>query len=171
MQHPLDPKSTPVVHVPRRVPVAVREKHKAELDRMEVTDIISKVTEYTDWVISLVVVEKPKADKMCICLDPRDIDKVTLRPHYPVRTLEYVLPNWTGAQFFTKLDERSGYWNKPSLLTTFNTPFGRYRFLRLPFGVKTTQGEFQLKVDESYEGLVAIVDTVTVMTTVSRCAR
>ena len=80
MQHPLDPKSTPVVQVRRRVPVAVREKHKAELDRMEVTDIFPKVTEPTDWVISPVVVEKPKADKLCVCLDPRDIDQVTYSP-------------------------------------------------------------------------------------------
>ena len=102
---------------------------------------------------------------MCVSLDPRDLNKASLRPHYPVRTLEDVLPNLTGAKFVTKLDARSGYWNmklihKSSVLTTFNTPFGRYRFLRLPFGVKSTQGEFQRKVDECYEGLECVVEIV-----------
>lgn len=45
---------------------------------------------------------------------------------------------------------------KSSLLTTFNTPFGRYRFLRLPFGINSAQDEFQRRVDETYEGLPGV---------------
>lgn len=51
-------------------------------------------------------------------------------------------------------------------MTTFNTPFGRYRFCRLPFGLKSSQDEFQRKIDESFEGLsgiVAIVDDILVL--------
>ena len=58
-----------------------------------------------------------------------------------------------------KLAEDSSY------LTTFNTPYGRYRFFRLPFGLKSSQDEFQRKIDESYEGLegmVALVDDILV---------
>ncbi|XP_062582944.1 uncharacterized protein LOC134244705 [Saccostrea cucullata] len=50
-------------------------------------------------------------------------------------------------------------------LTTFNTPFGRYRYLRLPLGLKSSQDEFQTKIDECYEGLngvVALVDDILV---------
>jgi len=57
------------------------------------------------------------------------------------------------------LSEESSY------LTTFNTPFGRYRFRRLPFGLKSSQDEFQRKIDESFEGLdgvVVIVDDILV---------
>ena len=68
------------------------------------------------------------------------------------------------------MDARSGYWaikltEESSKLTTFNTVFGRYRFLRLPFGVKSAQDEFQRKVDETYEGLqgvTAIVDDILI---------
>ncbi|XP_033763408.1 uncharacterized protein K02A2.6-like [Pecten maximus] len=75
-----------------------------------------------------------------------------------------------GAKYFSKLDAKSGYWNikldeESSLHTTFNTPFGRYRNLRLPFGPKSSQDEFQQKMDECYEGLegtVALVDDVLV---------
>ena len=58
-----------------------------------------------------------------------------------------------GAKFFTKLDAKSGYWqlklkDSSSYLTTFNTPFGRYRFTRLPFGINCAQDEFQRKMDD-----------------------
>ena len=57
----LKPEAEPVVHPPRKVPVALREPLKAELKRMEDSDIIAKVTEPTDLVNSLVITEKPKA--------------------------------------------------------------------------------------------------------------
>lgn len=58
-----------------------------------------------------------------------------------------------------KLSEESSY------LTTFNSPVGRYRFLRLPFGLKSSQDEFQRYIDESFEnldGVEVIVDDILV---------
>ena len=71
---------------------------------------------------------------------------------------------------FTKLDARSGYWaikleKESSFLTTFNMPYGRYRFLRLPFGIKSSQDEFQYNIDQCFEGLngvETIVDDILV---------
>ena len=128
-----DPNVPPVIHPPRRVPLALQDKLKLELDQMESQEIICKVTEPTEWVSSLVVVEKPNG-KLRVCLDPKDLNQAIHRPHYPMKTLEDALPHLSNARFFTKLDARSGYWNikladKSSYLTTFNTPFGRYRYL------------------------------------------
>ena len=114
---------------------------------MEETGVIEKVTIPTDWVNSLVVVEKPNG-KLRICLDPRDLNAAIKRPHYPMPTLEDASSKLTGACFFSKLDAKSGYWQmklteQSSYLTTFNTPFGQYRFHRLPFGVISTQDDFQ----------------------------
>jgi len=55
----LKPDAIPVVNPPRRVPEALRNRLHEELDRMENNDIIAKVNTPTDWVNSLVVVEKP----------------------------------------------------------------------------------------------------------------
>jgi hypothetical protein len=49
--------ATPTIHAPRRVPHAIKDKLKAQLDKMENSDVIAKVTEPTDWVNSLVIVE------------------------------------------------------------------------------------------------------------------
>lgn len=166
----VNPDITPVACPPRRIPIALRGRLKDELDSMERNDIICKVTEPTDWVNALVVVEKPKTGKLRVCLDPRPLNKAILRPHYPLPTLEDVITKLAGARYFSVLDARSGYWtiklsHESSLLTTFNTVFGRYRFLRLPFGIISAQDEFQRRVDETYEGLTgvaAIVDDVLV---------
>ena len=166
----LDPTATPVVCPPRRIPFTLRSRLKDELDEMEGAEIIAKVTEPTDWVNALVVVEKPHTGKLRVCLDPRELNKAIKRPHYPLPTLEDVTPRLAGAQFFSVMDARSGYWaikltEDSSMLTTFNTVFGRYRFLRLPFGIVSAQDEFQRKIDETYEGLkgvAAIVDDILV---------
>jgi hypothetical protein len=149
--------AVPVVHAPRRVPHALKERLKHDLENMEKSHVITKVTEPTEWVNSLVIVEKNNG-KLRICLDPKDLNEAIKRPHYPLPTLEDALSKLSGAKYFSKLDAQSGYWQlklseDSSYLTTFNTPFGRYRFNRLPFGIVSAQDEFQRKMDEVFEGL------------------
>lgn len=67
----------------------LRSLLKEELDSMEKTGVIVKVTEPTDWVNAPVVVEKPHTGKLRVCLryDPRDLKsilKAIKKPHYPV---------------------------------------------------------------------------------------
>ena len=53
-------------------------------------------------------------------------------------------------------------------LTTFNSPFGRYRFLRMPFGLKMAQDVFQSKIDQTFEGcegVIGISDDIVVFGT------
>ena len=78
---------------------------------MEDSDIITKVTEPTDWVNSLVITEKPKTGKLRVCLDPQALNKAIRRPHYPMRTLDDILPQLADAKFFSILDAHSGYWS------------------------------------------------------------
>ena len=54
----LDPSVPPVVHAPRKVPVALHDRVKEELQRME-NGVIKKQEEPTDWVSSMVIVETP----------------------------------------------------------------------------------------------------------------
>ena len=79
----------------------------------------------------MVVVEK-KNNKIQICLDPRDLNKAIMRSHYPLPTIEQVAAGLSKAKVFTVLDAKTGFWQvkldqQSSYLTTFNTPFGRYR--------------------------------------------
>jgi hypothetical protein len=73
----LDPFVEPVVHPPRKVPAALREQVRAELDRMVNLGVIAKQDEPTDWVSSMVVVRK--RGKLRICLDPKDLNRAIKR--------------------------------------------------------------------------------------------
>ena len=82
----LDPEAQPVVRLARRLPVAMREKVKAELDRMISLGVITPVSEPSEWV-SMVATHKNNSDDIRLCIDPRDLNKVLKRPHYAMRTV------------------------------------------------------------------------------------
>ena len=65
--------ATPVIHPVQHIPHAIKDKLKEELDKMEESMVIMKVTEPTDWVNFLVVVKKPNG-KLRICLNPKDLN-------------------------------------------------------------------------------------------------
>lgn len=150
----------PIVHPPRSVPVHILPLYKAELDKMIADNIISQVTEPTDWVNSIVcnVKDTPNGKKVRLCLDPKDLNKNIKREHYYSRTIDEILPKLHGKKYFSVVDTKKGYWHveldaESSLLCTFNTPFGRYKFNRLPFGINVSQDVFQRRLDGIYEGI------------------
>ena len=143
-------------HTPRRVPVALEKEVKEKIAEMEKKGIIVKETSPTEWISSMVVVAKP--NKIRICLDPKDLNKAVLRPKYQMPTLEEILPKLNGAKVFTTLDAKDGFYQigldeESSKLTTFWTPFGRYRYLRLPFGISVAPEEFECKLQEKLSDL------------------
>ncbi|KAK3716424.1 hypothetical protein QZH41_000491 [Actinostola sp. cb2023] len=126
---------------------------------MEDKGIIKKETDPTDWISSMVVVAKPH--KIRICLDPKDLNQALKRPKYQMPTLDELLPKLNNAKVFTTLDAKDRFYQisldeQSSKLTTFWTPFGRYRYLRMPFGVNTAPEEFECKLQEKLADLPGV---------------
>lgn len=161
----LEPNAEPVIHPPRQVPVHLKDHYKQEIDNLLELGVITPVERPTDWVNSVVLSEttsdKGEIVKVRLCLDPRDLNKWVKREHYRTRAIDEVVVELKDAKFFTVVDAKKGYWHVPldeesSYLTTFSTPYGRYRFLRLPFGLVVSQDIFQKQLDTALEGLNGI---------------
>ncbi|XP_041440689.1 uncharacterized protein K02A2.6-like [Xenopus laevis] len=152
----LDRTVTPVQCSPRNVPVALREAVKAQLDKHIQDGNLAPVTEPTDWISNMVIVKK--ADKIRICIDPRALNKALKRSHYIMPTLEDVLYKLPKARTFSLVDARDAFLQikldtESSFLTTFWTPWGRMRWLKLPFGVSVAPEVYQRKQHELLAGL------------------
>ncbi|XP_028411114.1 uncharacterized protein K02A2.6-like [Dendronephthya gigantea] len=165
----VDPSVTPTVSPSRRVPFAVKPKLKAELDRLADLGVITLVDEPTDWVSNLVIATKESGD-IRLCIDPKQLNGALKRERYPIPVIDDVLPDLAKAKVFTKVDARNGYWHvqldePSSRLTTFDTPFGRYRWKRLPFGICAASEIFQKRLNQALDrldGLLTVHDDMVI---------
>ena len=98
----IDETVKPVVHPPRRVPFALRHKLKAELERLVSLNVIEKVDHPTDWVNSIVLVEKSDRS-IRICLDPKDLNEAIKREFTQLPTPEEIMSMMAGATRFSRL--------------------------------------------------------------------
>ena len=154
---------------PRHIPIPLRPKVKAELERMEGMGVIRKVEEPTPWCAAMVVAPK-KEGAIRICVDLKPLNDNVLREVHPLPRVDDILAQLTGAKVFSKLDANSGFWQIPlaeesQLLTTFITPFGRYCFNKLPFGISSAPEHFQKRMSRilsGLEGVVCLMDDVLV---------
>ena len=152
------PEAIPVVRPPRRVPLAIQDKLKSTLNNMEKDKIIKKVNSPVEWASNLVIVEKPNKT-LRICLDPADLNKVLKREYFLIPTITEIRAKLTGKSWFSVLDLKDGFYHieldeKSSNLCTFSSPFGYYKFLRLPFGLSVAPEIFQ-KINTKYFGDIA----------------
>ena len=161
--------ATGVVHAPRLFAVTKRKHPKKELDRQVEVGFLAKVNEPTDWANSLVIAEKSNR-KMRLCIDPTDLNKEIHREHFQIPTKEDILGKLANASCFSKLDATAGFHqirlDRPSsLLTTFNTTYGRYRHLILPTGICSAPEVFHKTFHqflEDCEGTRVYMDDVIV---------
>ena len=165
-----DPTVPPVQHGRWKVPIEYKEEIEKELGEMVHQGIITKQTEPTPWVSSLTYPKKANG-KLRICLDPKDLNKAIIHENHKAPTLEEIAHVLTGATKFSKVDGNKAFFGmhlteEASLLTTFNTHLGRYRFLHVPFGLKMSQDIFQMRMDDIVAqclGVLAVHDMCSSM--------
>ena len=156
-----DPTVIPVISPSAKIPLAMKDRVKSELDRLTEADVITKIEEPTSWCSRMLVATK-KSGKLRICIDPRPLNKALKRERYPIPTMDDILPQLAKSKFFSKLDLSNAYWHvkldeESSKLTTFQTPYGRYRWKRLPFGTSVSSEIFQKRLDQALEGLQGVI--------------
>ena len=90
---------------------------------------------------------KKKDGTLRMCIDYRQINKVTVKNKYPLPRIEDLFVHLKGAGVFSKIDLRFGYYllrvkEVDVLKTAFRTRYGHYEFLVIPFGITNTPAAF-----------------------------
>ena len=162
----------PVANTCRPIPVAYQQAAKEELRRMLDRGVIAEVHEPTEFVSHIVLTKKSngKISSRQLCLDPTHLNRAIERGHHPMKRFEQISTQMSGARYFSTLDAREGFWQveldeRSSKLCTFITQWGRFRFLRMPYGISCASDEFQRITDELFRdmpGVATVVDDIIV---------
>ena len=98
--------STPIRKPARKVPLALCEKFKQEIDLMAKAGILMEVTpemSTPEWLNSFVIMKKPNGN-LRVCLDPTDLNKHIIHPICNMRTLEEIIDMLKGSMYFAVFD-------------------------------------------------------------------
>ncbi|UYV62479.1 K02A2.6-like [Cordylochernes scorpioides] len=163
------------VHTPRRVPIPLMEKLKTRLEELERAGIIAQVNVATEWCAPTVIAGKPNGD-IRLCVDLSRLNEHVQREVHPMPVVEHMLGQLGEARFFSKLDANSGFHQIPlspdcQHLTTFITPFGRYKYCRMPFGISLAPEYFQRVMSiilQGMDGVMCYLDDILIFASDSK---
>ena len=163
----IDDSITPVVQLPRKIPQAMLEPLKYEIEWMNNLGVIRKldINEATDWCHNLIHVRKPNR-KLRVCLDPRTINKALRCNVHNTKTFQDVTYSIRRVSKISKIDANSGFWTLPmdeasQLLRTFNTQWGCYCFMKMHFGLNQAQYFFQYYMDCHFQDINSTTHVIT----------
>ena len=135
---------------PRRVPIAMKDKFKQELESMEAQGTISKYDSCDvspEWLNSFVIVKKPNGT-LRVCHDPTDLNKDIIRPVCNTQTMDDDIHKLKHARYFAVFDTSKGFFHVPldqesKLLIVMLTTFGIYVYNVLAMGLSNATDLFE----------------------------
>ena len=109
----------------------------------------------SEWAAPIILVPKKDGSKR-LCVDFRKLNQVTREDPYPIPRIEELIDRVGNAKFISALDLTKGYWQVPvdkesQPKTAFVTPFGKYEFTTMPFGLMGAPATFQRLMDKVLE--------------------
>lgn len=115
---------------------------------------IIAATKDSPWGFPVVLVTK-RDGSMRFCVDYRKLNAITKTSSYPIQLVQDLMDCFHGAKYFSSIDLASGYWQirmHPNSMekTAFNSKFGSYVFLVMPFGLVKAPATFQSLMDKIF---------------------
>ena len=137
--------SDPVSQKPYPIAMKHYQWVKEEIEKLLATKVIC--TSHSSWSAPIIVVPKGDGGKHLV-IDYRALNKVTRKFTWPMPKVEDIFSKLNRATYFTTLDLRAGYHHipldKPSIpKTAFNSPFGKFEYVKVPFGLAQALAYFQ----------------------------
>ena len=110
------------------------------------------------WTSALVPCKKKGTDKFRWAIDYRKLNQLTVKDAYPLSSIETNLHKLSGTVYFSTLDSAGAFHTIPVQMehrdfTAFGTPFGQYRFCRLPFGLANAPSAYSRLVQMALDQL------------------
>ncbi|KAA3457246.1 DNA/RNA polymerases superfamily protein [Gossypium australe] len=139
--------------VPGIAPILVALYRMAPLELKELKVQFQELTDkgfarlsYSPWGAPVLFVKK-KDGLMRLCIDYRQLNKVTVKNKYPLPRIDDLFDQLKGAMVFSKIDLRFGYYQlrvkeQDVPKTAFRTRYGHYEFLVMPFGLTNAPAIF-----------------------------
>ena len=160
------------VNTPRSIPFMYHDKLKSGLELLQRQNIVAPITEATEWCAPIVVTPKKNSDNIRMCVDLLHLNRYVRRERYQSPTPAEAIADIaaTNAKYFTVFDAMKGYHQCPfdtdsQCLTTFITPFGRFKYLRAPYGIASISEHYNRHMAEALAGLSGfhrIVDDIII---------
>ncbi|KAL1555324.1 hypothetical protein AAHA92_15780 [Salvia divinorum] len=140
----LEPGSAPVSKAPYRMTPKELEELKIQLQ--ELLDLGFIRPSVSPWGAPVLFVKK-KDGTVRMCIDYRELNKLTLKNKYPLPRIDDLFDQLRGAGVFSKMDLRSGYHQlkvrrEDIPKTAFRTRYGHYEFIVMPFGLTNAPAVF-----------------------------
>ncbi|KAG8496911.1 hypothetical protein CXB51_008092 [Gossypium anomalum] len=140
----LVPETTPISIAPYRMAPTELKEWKSQLQ--ELTDRGFARPSFSPWGAPVLFVKK-KDGTMRMCIDYRQLNKVTIKNKYQLPRIDDLFDQLKGASVFSKIDLRSGYYqlrvrDSDIPKTAFRTRYGHYEFLVMPFGLTNAPAVF-----------------------------
>jgi len=171
IQHtiPLKQNQKPFKQKLRRINLVLLPLIEKEVKRMFEAGIIAPIR-FSEWVSNLVPTRK-KTGEIRLCVDLRNLNQVSLNDHYPLPKMDHILQRVVGSSRISLLDGFSGF-NQILVhpddqdKTAFTTPWGSFKYVKMPFGLKNSRATFQRAMDiafakEIHDFLVVYLDDLT----------
>ncbi|KAJ9552705.1 hypothetical protein OSB04_016750 [Centaurea solstitialis] len=140
----LIPGSAPVARTPYRLAPPELQEISNQLQELSKKGFIPPSS--SPWGVPILFVKK-KDGSHCMCIDYRELNKVTIENRYPLPRIDDLFDQHQGAAWFLKIDLRSGYHQlkvkgEDIHKAAFRTRYGHYEFLVMPFGLSNAPATF-----------------------------
>ncbi|KAL0551938.1 hypothetical protein IC582_011031 [Cucumis melo] len=140
----LEPGTVPISRAPYRMAPAELKELKVQLQELLDKGFIRPSV--SPWGAPVLFVKK-KDGSMRLCIDYRELNKVTVKNRYPLPRIDDLFDQLQGATVFSKIDLRSGYHqlrikDADVPKTAFRSRYGHYEFIVMSFGLTNAPAVF-----------------------------